>query len=248
MYLAYLDESGDAGLVRSPTRYFVLSCILVHESNWLHTLDSLVTLRRNLQQNYGIPTRPEIKASDFRRSGGPLRDLHLSRPQRMELYRQLLQYQAHGLNIAAFSIAIEKQSAFARGWEPRYTAWTFALQRINRFCENTEWAMIFPDEGHGFFIRRRLRHMRRFHYVPQHWGRGTIAFPLQRIVEDPNDRRSQDSYFIQLADWNAYAAHRSNYVDPIRSVPDDLWDELGNVLLANVNAVRGGPPGMVVYP
>jgi hypothetical protein len=108
--------------------------------------------------------------------------------------------------------------------------------------------MIFPDEGHGFFIRQRLRHMRRFHYIPQHWGRGTIAFPLQRIVEDPSERKSQDSYFIQLADWNAYAAHRSRYVDPAASVPGDLWDELGDARLEAVNAVRGGPPGIVKYP
>jgi len=39
MYLAYLDESGDTGLVNSPTAYFVLSCVLVHESNWLESLN-----------------------------------------------------------------------------------------------------------------------------------------------------------------------------------------------------------------
>lgn len=108
--------------------------------------------------------------------------------------------------------------------------------------------MIFPDQGHGFFIRRRLRHMRRYHNVPRHWGGGTIAFPIHRIVEDPNERESQDSYFIQLADWNAYAAFHSQYVSPIRSVPADLWDELGNLFVKEVNAVRGGPPGIVLYP
>lgn len=90
--------------------------------------------------------------------------------------------------------------------------------------------------------------MRRHHFVPGHWGPTTIPFPTQRIVEDPNDRASQDSYFIQLADWNAYATHRSRYVDPRAQVPDDLWDELATTHLTAVNAVRGGPPGIVRYP
>jgi hypothetical protein len=37
MYLAYFDESGDSGLVGSPTKFFVLSCVLVHQDDWLAT-------------------------------------------------------------------------------------------------------------------------------------------------------------------------------------------------------------------
>jgi hypothetical protein len=248
VYLAYLDESGDSGLTNTPTRYFVLSCILVNEASWLNTLDSLVGLRRNLRTSYNIPTRPELKSKHLKTGRGPLEQSQLSFAMRTGLYRELMQYQAQGLNVKAFSIAIEKQPAHNFGWEPRYAAWTFALQRINRFCGNREWAMIFPDEGHGYFIRLRLRHMRRYHVVPAHWGPRNISFPTQRIIEDPNERKSQDSYFIQLADWNAYATHRSKYVDPIARVPDDLWDELAGVHLLQVNAVRGGPPGIVKYP
>jgi len=247
MYLAYLDESGDAGLRTSPTTHFVLACVLVHESSWLETLDSLVRLRRDLKSSYGIPTRPEIKAIDFRRGRWPLTALGWSRQRRMDLYRELLRCQ-NRMNIRTFAVAIEKAGAATRGWDARSAAWTFTLQRINRFCGDEEWAMIFPDEGHGFFIRNRLRAMRRYHNVPKHWGEGTTSFRIQRIVEDPNDKKSQDSYFIQLADWNAYAAHRSGYVAPLQSIPDNLWDELGAVLIKEVNNVRGGPPGLVLYP
>jgi hypothetical protein len=248
MYLAYLDESGDSGLINSPTNYFVLSCILVNETNWLNSLDLLVELRRYLKIKYNIPTRPELKARYLKTGHGPLAHLQLSFASRMEIYRELMQYQAQGLNIKTFSIAIEKQGAHARGWEPRYAAWTFAIQRINRFCGNSEWAMLFPDEGHGYFIRLRLRHMRRYHLVPAHFGPGNIPFPVHRIIEDPNERKSQDSYFIQLADWNAYATLRSSYVEPTARVPVDLWDELGQILLLEVNTLRGGPPGIVRYP
>ena len=31
MYLMYIDESGDTGTNNSPTQYFVLSAIVIHE-------------------------------------------------------------------------------------------------------------------------------------------------------------------------------------------------------------------------
>ncbi len=249
MYLAYLDESGDAGLERSPTRFFVLACVLVHESVWLESLDTLVRMRRRLRTDYLIPTRPEIKAIDIRKAAGVFRSLGWSRGRRMQLFRDFLQFQQRELRTSAFAVAVEKRLAAQRGWDSRFAAWTFALQRINRFCEDhAEWATIYPDEGHGPFIRKRIRHMRRHHVIRGHWAPRRIEFPLQRVVEDPNERASHDSYFIQLADWNAYAAHRSKYVDPKASIPADLWDELSGSLVMAVNRVRGGPPGIVRYP
>jgi hypothetical protein len=224
MYLAYFDESGDTGLVNSPTRFFVLSCALVHEKRWLETLDGLVKMRVKMRQQHGISPRPEIKATDIRRGQGPLLALRWSLARRMTFYQNIMRYQASALTgMAVFAVAINKAGAHAKGREPREVAWEFALQRVNRFCEDDdERAMLFPDEGHFPFIRHLIRRMRRFQYVPRRWGGGSFSAPATRVVEDPNDRTSGDSYFIQLADWNAYAAHRSSYIDPVPAVTPDL--------------------------
>lgn len=248
-HLAYFDESGDAGLINSPTRYFVLSCLLVPEAEWLESLDRLVDLRRRLRETWRIPTRPELKATDLRRGQGPLVGLRLAPQQRMRLYGGLMSYQARYLKgTRAFAIATEKQGASMKGMEPRATAWQFALQRVDRFCRSADSrAVLFPDEGDGTFIKRLTRRYRRFQNVKGAFG-GKLSIPLTRVLEDPNDRQSHDSYFIQLADWNSFAAHRSDYVDPKPGVPAGLWDKLEGVRLLDVNAVRGGPPGIVVYP
>lgn len=78
-------------------------------------------------------------------------------------------------------------------------------------------------------------------------GGGSLEVLTQRIVEDPNDRQSHDSYFIQLADWNAFAAHRSKYIDPMPGVDRGMWDQLGDRRLLAVNRLAGGPPGIKVY-
>jgi hypothetical protein len=75
-----------------------------------------------------------------------------------------------------------------------------------------------------------------------------LSIPLVRIIEDPNDRQSHDSYFIQLADWNAYAAHRSVYVQQKPGTDPTAWGALAGARLLDVNAVRGGPPGIVLWP
>ena len=65
MYLMYVDESGDTGRDKSPTRYFILSAIFVHESSWTPLLKDLNIFRKHLKNKYGLLKREEIHASVF---------------------------------------------------------------------------------------------------------------------------------------------------------------------------------------
>ncbi len=248
-HLAYFDDSGDAGLANSPTKCFVLACVPVPESEWLHTLDALVSMRSRLHKSLRIPTRPEIKSSDLRRGRGPLTGLKMSPSHREKPFRSLLSHQARYLTAATtFAVAIDKAKCAARNRDPRATAWQYALQRVDTFCKVADSrALLFPDEGHGRFIKRLTRRLRRFQNIPGAVG-GRLQIPLTRLLEDPNDRQSHDSSFIQLADWNAYAAHRSSYVDPIPGFSANVWDARGARRLPAVNALTGGPPGIATWP
>ena len=83
-------------------------------------------------------------------------------------------------------------------------------------------------------------------YVPSAFGGATLQRNAENIVEDSSDRRSQESFFIQLADLNAYAAYRK--VFPGATFGEEIWDELGSSRVLEVNSLRGGPPGIVVWP
>jgi Protein of unknown function (DUF3800) len=54
MYLMYVDESGDTGLGRSPTNYFALSGIIVHESRWREFINQLIAFRKTLRAVYSL--------------------------------------------------------------------------------------------------------------------------------------------------------------------------------------------------
>jgi hypothetical protein len=224
--------------------------VLVHRNNWLKSLDELLAMRRKIRDSVGIKPRNEIKSADIKKGRGPLFELRWSPERRLVFFRNVLKYVATNLtDLTIFSAVIDKAESHARGNEPRETAWRYALQRVHRYCSDGDTgAMIFPDEGHGVLVKRLIRKMRRYERVPSRFGGSSITVPIEQIIEDPNDRQSHDSYFIQLADWCANAAHRSKYVDPQEGVPDDLWDELGDRRLLKVNRLSGGPPGIKYYP
>ena len=248
VFIVYLDESGDKGWDNSPTDFFVLSCVLIHETFWLQNLDALIALRRGLKKRWGINTRAELKSEHFRWGRGAFKVLGIGLRNRMNIYKDVMEYQPNTLNTSNFAVAIQKSKLRDKTNDARHWAWVFALQHINRFCSDKgERAIIFPDEGHAHFARTLLRQMRRIHTITGHYG-GKLDIPVQLIVEDPQNQRSQDSYFIQMADWNAYAAHRSPCIAPTSKVRKDLWDRLGDSLLIEVNKLRGGPLGIVKWP
>lgn len=251
MYIAYLDESGDSGSVaKSPTGHFVVGCVLIDARDWIAWLDHMKVWRAALRRSHGIPVAPELKASSgFLRGGGAFRPLGLSRLDRMELYADGLRHLSNGPFSKVFAIAIEKGQAAGKGWNDAWLpAWTFAMQRLDRFStDSDERVLVVHDQGHDFLLKRLLRKTRRHQIIRGHFG-GSLKIPSRRIVEDPVSRMSHDSYFIQVADWLAFAAHRSTYVDPKGPYSQGLWDLVAPVHLTEVNKVTGGPPGIVLYP
>ena len=72
MYLMYVDESGDPGLVNSPCRYFVLSGLVVHESAWRPCLDALLAFRLRIRDYFELKLREEVHAAQFVRGSDAL--------------------------------------------------------------------------------------------------------------------------------------------------------------------------------
>ena len=258
MFIAYLDESGDSGLLPgSPTRFYVVACVLVQDRRWRAALDSLVDLRQRLRAKFNIRSRDEIKATDIRRGRGPLLPLKWSLEERADFYVKLMRWQAR-MPITVFAIAIDKAKLAAKfpEMDPREVGWQYTFQRVDRFCKGAEkvepgsgLAILVPDAGNGPYLRKLVRKLRKHQRITGRYG-GTLSIPNESIVEDPNDRHSHDSYFVQLADWNAFAAHRSTYVDPRLPPIASVWDNLGKVRLLDVNKLDRGfrPPGIKMYP
>lgn len=247
MFFCYFDESGDSGYNNSPISTFTLAAVVVDEANWLTTLDQLISFRRFLRDQYGVPPRVELKANWLLHGKGAFKNLGLSPGARMSVYEAAMRFQRKVGTISVYAVVINKAKVRMRTVDAREWAWGRALERLERYgTSKTTNTYVHPDEGHSYFIRRLMRRMRRHHIVSPAYGGSGLSRPILNVVEDASDRRSDESYFIQLADLNAYAAFRR--VHPRPSFDGSLWDELGSARILEVNKIRGGPPGIVVWP
>jgi hypothetical protein len=254
MYLAYVDESGSIGAIASGgSLTFTLGCVLVDGVRWPDVFDDMIDFRRYLRAKFRIPVRAELKANYLLRNGGPLRPLQLSEQARFAVYRGLMRLQPK-LDLFAFAIVVRKDVMAVRGlnYDPRQVAWEYLLQRLERFTTKmTSRVLVLHDEGEGRIVRTAARKARRAGTAGSAFGTGMLRRPARLIVDDPVSRRSHESYFLQLADLNAYAAFRHYYPPPLRRVnivPATMWNELGRARYAPVNQLAGGTPGIVVWP
>ena len=254
MDLAYVDESGSSGFSGSLT--YSLGCVVVPARTWPDVLDDLIDFRRFLRASFGIPVRSELKANYLVRNGGPLRALPrpLSEAARFAIYRAHMRLLPK-LDLRVFAVVVRKAEMRASGiaQDPRDLAWTGLLNRIERMSTKSSTpVMLLHDEGESRAIRILARRARRAGTAGSMYGSGFLKRPARLLVEDPVPLRSDQSYFVQLADLVAYAAYRRLYPPPSRVatpvVPESMWEEAGAALFDKVNMYSGGPTGLVTAP
>jgi hypothetical protein len=85
MYFMYVDESGDPGMGNSPTQFFALSGLVLHELTWRTTLDRLVAFRRRMLEKFGLKLREEIHSAHFITKPGQLS--RIKRNDRLSILR-----------------------------------------------------------------------------------------------------------------------------------------------------------------
>jgi hypothetical protein len=89
--------------------------------------------------------------------------------------------------------------------------------------EKDSHALLIMDEGKESEYTRLRRRMGVFNPIPSKFGvwrdtgTKTKNIPIDRIVEDPFFKKSDQSYFIQLVDFAAYALLRREHPIPSKS-------------------------------
>jgi len=249
MYFCYFDESGDPGYQRSPTSAFALAGVLLRDTAWLCTLNSVISFRRYLRDEFGLQMRAELKAGYLIHNTGPFEQLSLGDRTRMKIYSMALRIQPK-IGVQTFAVVVNKEEMRRQrrtNENPQRRAWELAIERLERFTSKSrETCLVFCDEGNYDLIRMLLRQKRRHSLVPSHYGRQALDRRGDFILEDPSVRKSEESYFIQLADLNAYAAYRRVFPEPWFG--EKYWEQLGEARIAAVVRFSKGPVGIKLWP
>lgn len=252
MYMMYVDESGDTGLVGSPTDYFALSGLVIHESRWRDFANQMLTFRRTLKAAYGLPVRAEIHASEYIKSP-PIPNM--ARHVRLAILRNLLDEVA-GMNFVSVTNVIVQKAGKPAGYDVFEKAWQALFQRFENTLKNgnfpggfrNDYGLVLTDATNGMALQRMVRRMSVYNPVPNMaWaGAGFRNLPILRIIEDPYPKDSASSYFIQACDVNAYfLMQRFKPNSFIRRMSAQRYlDRLQPVL--NRRASYANPQGIVV--
>ena len=125
MYLMYVDESGDPGLNNSPSRYFVLSGLVMHELRWRDFIDQIMVFRRRMKATYGLGVRNEIHAAEFVRSSG---SVNLPRNMRYLILRHFADELSRMNWLSVTNVVVDKQGKQSwPGKSAQTDKWIFCL-------------------------------------------------------------------------------------------------------------------------
>jgi len=238
MYLAYVDDSRD-------DRIAVATALVLPVEKWNQAFADVRAWRRRLKASDGIYVYKEFHATDFVAGRGRIAPRPIGKYRRSQIFFEALDLVA-GLPGASLFNCIANS-------DEEDLAYERVLNRINRTLQPDVWnsyAMLLWDEGKDAEHRKLTRRMRVRNPIPSRYGEwptGSLTknIPLDRIIEDPLFKKSEQSYFIQLVDFCAFALLRRE--NPIASRSkyglDKAFQRLQPVCFKDAN--RQDPHGVV---
>lgn len=213
MYLMYVDESGDPGLINSPSPYFALSGLVLHEIYWKEFLERIKFFRLTMRDVYGLSLRDEIHSAKYIDRGS---GVSILKHNRLLILKRFAECLADMPFISVTNVIINKA-----GKPPEYdvfsNAWRALFQRFDTtlFFKNfpgnhfeKDSGMVFCDNTDGKKLTSLMRKMAVYNPVPYEGGVGFRNIPVRNIIEDPNLRNSLHSHFIQAADLCAFLLYQ----------------------------------------
>jgi len=201
MHICYLDDSGDATV-----RAFSVLSVPVLE--WHTCFKHVKSYRKVLKEKCGIYVRKELHATEFVGGRGKVAPYSVSKGERVRIYNNALVAITHLPGVKLFNAIAAKRD--------EYTLFERLLNRINRTMQ--EWdshALLISDEGKDY--NRLVRKMGVYNPIPSQFGGPPRNITLDRIIDEILYKRSEDSHFIQMADFCAYALLRSEVQIPSKN-------------------------------
>ena len=237
MHLIYVDSSWDTDLL-------VFSALAVPVDQWREGFQRIKQWRQGLRKDHGIYVHKELHGWKSVSGRGRPSDGLVTKYQRAQIFRQGIQLVSELSGAQLFNAAFppkQDERAFER-----------LLNRINRTLEAWgSYAILFCDEGKEVVYTRLVRRMAVYNPIPSRFGqwmhtkRPYRNIPIARIVEDPVFKPSDQSYFIQLVDFVAYALLRRERPVPSKTKYriDEAFSVLSPILVRQ--ATHRDPEGII---
>ena len=166
---------------KSPTRYFVLSGLVVHELRWTPYIEQLINFRRELRGRYGFRLREEFhSAALITRPGKEMSD-RIRRHDRLAMIRSFSDFLAGLTDLSIINVVVDKADK-SDGYDVFMNAWKALIQRFENTISNhnfpgpanpDERGLMLCDHTDDKKLMSLLRQMRRYNPIPDQPEHGT---------------------------------------------------------------------------
>lgn len=214
MEILFIDESGDNGLSKGSTDFYILAGISFEDWRWKENFWKILEYRRQISQRYGLII-DELKGSEIFSHRGPFFNSTLSPHDLKWIYNQSIDLICDKLNLALFVVVKSKKEFRNRQIQSRnliklfnQEAWTEYLLMYEEYLTKKSIATKHPQTGLVYFDSNQEKYVRK---IVRQFSRKfdqQSEYPPSGIIEDVIFRDSEASYFIQLADIIAFSINR----------------------------------------
>jgi len=209
MYIAYYDESGDDGFPVYSSPLFVLSVAYLYYLDWKDTHLKLREFRAQLKKDFGLPIRWEFHTKKFLLNKWPYRELNLDDAKRIQVL-DLFCALVSQLGLKFINVVINKSKITNKTYEVLDTALTYSIQRIENDLVSMspdKKFMVITDPGRLAKMRRTARKIQKINFIPSKFNPQPLRKEIKLLIEDPLQKDSRESYFIQLVDLVVYVVY-----------------------------------------
>lgn len=259
--IVYFDETGDDGVTTASSDHFVLTSVYMPAESWQKNFDKMKTLRKELKEKYGFHVSQEMHTKQFLTDKNPFREYGWTTETRREILIAFTKTIAE-MDLRIVNVIIDKTKFKNDEYPVLERALTYNIQRIENDSKANEWNyLIITDEGRLAPMRKTARQIRAFNPVQSKYTYDYTNMPIMNMIEDIMEKKSSESYFIQIADFVSYFVHlyfetrvRGKQLPTrIQQVIDDKF--VGSVLETlkiheslNLKANEKNSYGLVIYP
>lgn len=259
--IVYFDETGDDGVTTASSDHFVLTSVYMPVESWQKNFDKMKSLRRELKDKFGFHVSQEMHTKQFLTDKNPYREYKWTPEIRREILIAFTKTITE-MNLRIVNVIIDKTKFKNADYPVLERALTYNIQRVENDSKENEWNyLIITDEGRLAPMRKTARQIRSFNPVQSKYSYDYTNMPITNMIEDIMEKKSSESYFIQIADFVSYFVHlyfetriRGNQLPKrIQNVIDDKF--VGSVLETlkiheslNLKANEKNNFGFVIYP
>lgn len=204
MHLVYYDESGDDG-VPGTSPLFVLTAFYCEANRWRENFINFREFRRTLKARYHFPMKVEMHTKHFILNKKPYYNWGISLQDRLQIVGEYCDRIAT-LDGKVVNIVINKKAIHSRKYKVLDRALTYSIQRIENDMRKTyssDKFLMITDPGRLPPMRRTSRRLQAINFIPSQFGSSSYRQDIKLLIEDPLEKDSKQSYFIQISDFIA---------------------------------------------